>query len=170
MRSIFIFCSPIIACNKLNANEAELVYLAVNTTMGEISDMAIEMDEEEVNINETLSSTWEGNIEAYAERITHGNTTTYPLLVAFTDVYVPAQRITLNGALSVTTDYFLDPTNLISYQIDLSIKGELTVTGDANGIAEIQYSIEESYDIETDRTSLDAQGTINGHDVNKWYY
>lgn len=163
-------CLPIIACNQLDANEAELVYKAVNTTIGEITDIAIEMDQTEIEILETLSDTWEGTIEANATREEQGNRLIYPLRVYLTEVYVQEQRITMDGKLSATTSYFLDPTNRQSYETTITIGGDLTIEGDANGNADIQYTITESYDAESGRTALTAEGTINDHDVEQWYY
>ena len=144
---------PFIACKQINATEAELVFRAINSTMGEIADKTIALDQESVDITETVSTTWEGEITANAERSLSGNKIIYPLKVTLNDVYVPAQHLTLNGDLSVGLAYFLDPTDNQSWDIELTLGGELSVSQDAVGVAVIQYGSVESYDAETDRFS-----------------
>jgi len=166
--SISLIAIPFIACKKINANEAELVFRALNTTMGEIADKTIELDQDHVEFTETISTTWEGSIEASAERSLSGNKLIYPLRVHLTQVYVPEQHITMEGSLSVGLAYLLDPTDSQSWDIELTIGGDLTVTNDANGLADIQYGSIESYDFATDRVSFSTSGMINNHDVSQW--
>ena len=167
-RSVQLLCIPCIACNNIAANEAELVYHGLNTTVGEITDQVIQADQSDISIQQTLSDTWEGEIEATGDREVSGNRVRYQLRLHLTEVYVPAQHIELSGAISVGVTYFLDPTDRESYETKLTIGGDLLVSLDATGEADLQYDTVEAYNAATGVTDFTAEGYINGHDVSLW--
>ena len=167
-RTVQLLCIPCIACNDIAANEAELIYHALNTTVGEIADQAIQSDQDEVTIEETLSENWEGQIEADGSKELSGNKVLYSLRMHLTEVYVPAQHVSMTGSISVNVDYFLDPTDRESYETALTIGGDVIVTLDASGEADIQYDVVEQYNAVTGSTNFTSEGYISGHDVSLW--
>jgi len=150
------------------ANEAELIYHALNTTVGEIADQAIQSNQEEVSIQATLSETWEGQIEANGSQAVSGNKILYVLRMHLTEVYVPAQHVSMTGSVSVNIAYFLDPTDRESYETTLTIGGDVLADLDASGEADIQYDTVEQYSAVTGTTIFTSEGYISGHDVSLW--
>ena len=158
----------IMGCNGINETEAEQIFSALYEPLSDIRDSAIESQEDEISITLTLGASWEGEATASGTKIEDGLKEIFPLTVNLTEVYVATDDITLNGTLSFGVEYFLDPTDVASYEKTATVDGELTISGKANGIADVAYQFVEKFDNHTGTLDYSASGTISDIDVGQF--
>ena len=157
----------IIGCNAIDESEARLTFTALGEPLTDLRDEAIESEDEQINISLTLGNNWEGTATASGTMIEDGLQDIYPLTVTLTDVYVPTEDVTISGTISFGVEYFLDPTDVSSYEKKSSVDGEVTISGDAKGIADLAYQFQEVYDADGS-SSFSASGTISGFEVSQF--
>ncbi len=157
--------SALLACNGIDANEAELLFDGLYDPLKDVRDEALESGEDEIDLNLTLGTAWEGDIQAKGTKIDESLSMVYPLTVTLTDVFSPTIQSTINGVISFGVSRVTDQTDGETITTGAAVDGEITVTGDVNGIADLAYSFSERYDALEDLLSFSANGDISGHDV-----
>ena len=160
----------ILGCNGINQSEAELIFSALYEPLSDIRDAAIESTEDEISISINLGASWEGEATASGTKTQSDLKEIFPLTVTLSEIYVASSDVTLDGTLSFGIEYFLDPTDVTSYEKTATVDGELTVSGDANGIADVAYQFTELFDNQTGNLIYSASGTISQIDVSPFTY
>lgn len=167
---MFLYLGALIACNGIDSQEAELIFNALYEPLGDLRDMALDIEDDEIedgNLSISLPSPgqgWEGDISAAGSKEEQGPTKVYRLQLSM-DIYSARSNINLSGEASFNASYILEQTDAASYQKAFFIDGDLTVEGDANGIADLGYSITETFSSSEDSTAVDTTGDISGTDV-----
>ena len=157
--------TALLACNGIDATEAELLFQGLYDPLKDVRDEVLESEVEDVDLTLTLGAAWEGEITATGTKIDEPLSIVYPLTLIFTDVFSPLIQTTMNGKISFGVSKVTDQTDGESITKGAAVDGELTVTGDVNGLADLAYSFSERYDATEDLLTFRASGNINGNDV-----
>ena len=88
--------------------------------------------------------------------------------ITFDEVYVTTGDLYFNGSVESFIVYTPEETDGQSYAVDTTLNGSLQVTGDANGTANLDYTISEQYNYAEDTIRTEAQGKISGTDVSNF--
>jgi hypothetical protein len=154
-------------CQGINEKEAGLVYNVTTDIFQDIHDETVSVDDETIEFALTSGSSWEGDVMITGSRTVEADQIIFPLSLSFVEVYSLENDVTLNGQLSYGMAQVIDLTDGVSYSSTINIDGDLEVTGDAKGLAELLLSMTRSYDSETDQFTTQISGTIDSYDTSE---
>ena len=154
-----------LGCNGIDEPEAELIYLALYEPLHDIRDETILQTEAEYELEQTGGTSWDGVIKVTGTLSEDSLSKSFFIDIEMSDVYVQTQNVTFNGEFKSEITNIIEQTDGTSYELTTQLLGELTVTGDAKGIAELNYSFTESYDKDTEIKTPSASGTIADVDI-----
>ena len=157
----------LLGCQGINSKEAGLVYSVSTDIFQDIHDEAVLIEDETIQFPLTEGSSWEGDVLVTGTRTVESEQIIFPLSISLVEVYSLENDITLNGQLSFGMAQVIDLTDGASYTSTINIDGELEVTGDAKGLADLLLSMTRSFDAETDEFLSEVSGTIENHDTSE---
>ena len=170
---------------QLSYNEAELVWLALLEPSEDIAESLIAaVDETELdyvdqgedppsvidveNLSLSSGAGWEGLIALSGSKTIESGIDVYTINAQFTDVYVLAQDVTINGTPEIQMTDELDLTDHQSWNRSSRFSNRLEADGDAQGWAECDFSTTLKFAAETGQFTRTAEGSFAGHDVSQF--
>ena len=158
----------LLGCQGLNEEQAELVFFAIYKPLHESRDHLLAGTQDTISTTLQSGNGWEGTVKVDGSVELTDISKDYNLELTLTELYVQEQDITIDGSFPMQILYTRDQTDAAdntNYEVVTSVTGEVSITGDVQGSAVLDFQFSESFDKDTNIKTPSSSGTISDMNI-----